>query len=144
LERATAGLDADYFGAEQTHSKNIQLLSSDLFGAHVDDAVQFHQRTHGSARHAVLSRARFGDDSSLAHSPREQGLPDRVVNFVSAGVAEVFALEIDSSAAEMIGQSFGKEQRSRPAYVAGKQVVQLLMKPGIVLCDIVGGGQLLE
>jgi hypothetical protein len=48
----------------------------------------------------VLARPGLGDDPRLAHAPREQRLPDRVVDLVRAGVIEVLALEIDPCAAD--------------------------------------------
>ena len=41
----------------------------------------------------MLAGAGFGDDALLAHAPRQQNLAEGVVDFVRAGVAEVFALQ---------------------------------------------------
>ena len=43
----------------------------------------------------MLSGSGFGDDPLLAHALYQQGLAEAVVDFVGAGVEEVFALEID-------------------------------------------------
>ncbi len=42
-------------------------------------------------RHRVV-RTRFGDDPRFLHSKGQKGLPERVVDFVSASVIEVFSL----------------------------------------------------
>jgi hypothetical protein len=39
----------------------------------------------------VLACAGFGDDAGLAHAAGEEDLADGVVDFVGAGVEEVFA-----------------------------------------------------
>ena len=59
----------------------------------------------------MLPRAGLGDDALLAHAPGEQDLTDRVVDLVRAGMAEIFALEIDLRAAELLGQPFGEIKR---------------------------------
>jgi len=41
----------------------------------------------------------------------EEALADGVVDFVRAGVEEVFALEINARAAEMCGETFSELQR---------------------------------
>ena len=54
----------------------------------------------------------------LAHALRQQALPQAVIDFVRAGVQQVFALEVNLRAAELFRQPLGKEQRvGRPAYV---------------------------
>ena len=64
-------------------------------------------RGDGGGGDAVLSCASFGDDARLAHFYREQALADGVVDFVRAGVQQIFALEINARAAQM-----GREARS--------------------------------
>ena len=55
----------------------------------------------------MLSGAGFGDDAALAHAARQQNLSEGVVDFVRAGVAEVFALEKDARAAGVFGEALG-------------------------------------
>jgi hypothetical protein len=47
----------------------------------------------------VLAGAGFRDHAVLAHALDEQSLAEAVVDFVRAGVEQVFALEIDFCAA---------------------------------------------
>ena len=82
-------------------------LAADVFFAHVDDAVEAEMGTGGGGGDAVLAGAGFGDHAALAHPQREQRLAERVVDFVGAGVVEVFALEPDLSAAALLAQSLG-------------------------------------
>ncbi len=67
----------------------------DIVFAHIDDAFQPKHGADRRARHAVLTRARLGDDAPLAHALRQQALPQRVVDLVRAGMRQVFALEVD-------------------------------------------------
>ena len=101
LERFAAGFDADDFGAEHSHAGDVERLARHVFGAHVDDAFEAEMRGDGGGGDAVLAGAGFGDDAGLAHFDGEQALADGVVDFVRAGVEEIFALEVDARAAEM-------------------------------------------
>ena len=112
LERAAAGIDADDFRAEQAHARDVEPLALHVFRAHVDDAFEAQMRGDGGRGNAVLARAGFGDDARLAHAHRQQSLPDAVVDFVRAGVQQVFALEVDARPTELRGQPRGKLQRS--------------------------------
>ena len=96
-----AGADAAHLGAQQAHAVDVQLLAPHVLLAHVDDAFHAEQRAHGGGGHAVLAGAGFGDDAALAHAPRQQALAEAVVDFVRAGVEQVFALEIDLRAAQL-------------------------------------------
>jgi hypothetical protein len=73
----------------------------------------------------VLARARLGDDAPLPHPPREQDLPERVVDLVRARVREVFALEEDARAAGRFGQARGVEERRRTPRVIFQKRVEL-------------------
>jgi hypothetical protein len=50
----------------------------------------------------VLPGTGLGNDAWLAHAAGQQGLTNGVVDLVSAGVIEVFALEIDLRTAELL------------------------------------------
>ncbi len=72
--------------------------------AHVHHAFHAVARRDGRGRHAVLAGAGLGDHARLAHAPGEQRLADGVVDLVRAGVVQVFALQVDLRAAELLGQ----------------------------------------
>ena len=110
-----AGFHLAHFGAEQLHAKNIQRLPTHVFRAHIDNAFEPEQRAHRRGRHAVLARAGFGDDAALAHAPRQQDLAERVVDFVRAGVEQIFALEIDARAAACSVRRARRSGVGRPA-----------------------------
>ncbi len=63
----------------------------------------------------MLARAGFRDDPLFAHAPRQQNLAQRVVDFVRAGVQQIFAFEIDAGAAAVFGQTLGQKERSGAA-----------------------------
>ncbi len=105
-----------YFGAEHPHPRYVGSLAFDVHRAHIDDALHAHQRTDGGSGNAVLPRARFGDDALFAQALRQQDLPYCVVDFVCAGMVEVFALEIDIRPI-MIRQSLRIVQRRRSPHV---------------------------
>ena len=95
LERAGPGLDRLDTGPEQPHALDVGLLAAHVLGAHVDDALEVEQRAGGGRGDAVLAGAGLGDDAPLAHPLGQQGLAERVVDLVGAGVVEVLALEVD-------------------------------------------------
>lgn len=56
----------------------------------------------------MLTRASLRDDSLFAHALCEEDLSEGVVDFVGAGVEEVFAFEIDFSAAQFLGEALSE------------------------------------
>src|SRR5690606_15687738 len=86
LEGLRSGNDRYHLRAQQLHAVDVDLLPLDIDGAHVDHAIQAKACANGCGRHAVLAGAGFGNDAALAHAPGDQGLADRVVDLVRAGV----------------------------------------------------------
>ena len=69
----------------------------------------------------------------LTHAPREQDLPQHIVDLVRAGMVQIFALEVDLGTtasrpaaraidARMRGQPLGEIERARPSDVMGEQM----------------------
>ena len=100
FEGAAAAGDGDDFGAEQAHAEDVEALAAHVLFAHVDGAIEAEERADGGGGDAVLARAGFGDDAVLAHAAGEQRLAEAVVDFVRAGVEQVFALDVELRAAE--------------------------------------------
>ena len=82
--------------------ETLSALALHVFGAHVNDAFEAEARRHGGGGDAVLARAGFRDDARLAHAHGEQALAEAVIDFVRAGVQQVFALEVNARAAEIL------------------------------------------
>jgi hypothetical protein len=72
-----------------------------IFLAHVDDAVQAEKGTDGSGSYTVLPGTGLGDDSMLAHPPGKKALPQRIVDFMGAGVGQVLAFKENTRASAM-------------------------------------------
>ena len=89
---------------------------------------------------AVLPSAGFGDDAPLAHAPRQQALPQRIVDLVRAGMGEVFTLEVYLRAAQRFAETAGMRNRRRAARVGALQVTQIFVK--LWISDGVGIGAL--
>ncbi len=100
FERAAAGLHADDLRADHTHAGDVERLPRHVFRAHVDDTFKAEMRCHRGGGDSVLPRARFCDDARLAHFHGQQALADGVVDFVRAGVQQIFALQINARSAE--------------------------------------------
>ncbi len=131
FQRLRAGGDAADFSAKQPHAQHIQLLAGHVDVAHVDDAFKAEQGADGGGGHAVLARAGFGDDALLAHAFGQQALAEGVVDFVRAGVEQVFALEIDFGAAELLGQALAEVERRGAAGVVVEQISQFGLEGSI-------------
>ena len=93
LEGRAPRLHRDDLGAEQLHAPHVQRLPFDIDRAHVDGATQTEERRRGRGGDTVLAGAGLRDYAVLAHAPREQRLPEHVVDLVRTGVREVFALQ---------------------------------------------------
>ena len=90
----------------------------------------------------MLACAGLGDEALLAHSAREQRLAEGVVNLVCAGVGEILALEIDSRATKMFGESFGEIERGRAAGILAQVVGEFVAERLVAFCFLVDSGQL--
>ncbi|MFM1944508.1 MAG: hypothetical protein RI897_3490 [Verrucomicrobiota bacterium] len=107
LEGLLTGADGDDFGAEHFHAVDVEGLAGAVDGAHVDDALEAEHGGDRGCGDAVLSGAGFCDDAGFTHAFGEEDLSDGVIDFVGAGVEEVFAFEVDFGAAEGLGEAFG-------------------------------------
>ena len=99
--------DGDDIRAEQLHAGDVGGLFGDVHFAHVDVTFQAKIGGGGGQGHAVLAGAGFGDEFFLAEVGGEESFAHAVVQFVGAGVVEVFALEVNLRGAEMAGEAFG-------------------------------------
>jgi len=133
LQSPLAGFDRDDFRSQHFHAKNVEALPFAIDRPHVNNAFEAEHRRDGSGRDAVLAGASFGDDAGFAHAFGEQDLADAVVDFMRAGVEQVFALEINLCAAEFAGEAFGKIERSRAATEFSQVIVKFLLEFGVVL-----------
>src|SRR2546430_13935847 len=70
------------------------MLSAHVLLAHVDDTFEAEARTHGRRGYAVLARPGLRDDAPLAEPPREDRLPEGIVQLVRTRVQEILALQI--------------------------------------------------
>src|SRR2546426_1547471 len=93
----------------------------------------------------MLAGARLGDDAPLAHAPRQQHLPERVVDLVGAGVVQVLALEQHDDAFAHLRRESGRfgDGGGSPDVVL-EQPIQLLPEPRVALCLLVDRRELLE
>ena len=119
--------------AQQFHTEYVGLLALDVGLPHVDHAGQAEAGRHGRGGHAVHTGTGFRDDALLAHLLGQQYLADAVVDFVRAGVVQLFAFKVNARAAEVIRKSFGKVERIGAADVIALEVGELALKLRIVL-----------
>ena len=144
LQRARAGGDGHDLGAEQAHPGDVERLALGVDLAHVDHALEAHERRRGRRGHAVLARAGLGDDPGLAHPLREQRLAQHVVDLVRAGVVEVLALEQDARPARVLGEPARVGDGRGTAGVVALQAVELGEERRVVARLLVLGGHLVD
>jgi hypothetical protein len=65
----------------------------------------------------VLAGAGFGDDAGFTHALGQQSLTDGVIHLVRAGMIQVFPLQINLRAAQVLAPTLGMVKRRRPADV---------------------------
>ena len=125
LQRALAELDGPDLGAEQVHALDVGPLPAHVLLAHVDDALEAEAGADGCGRDAMLAGAGFGDDSPFAQPARQDGLAERVVQLVRAGVQQVLAFEIEPLVRR---EAFCARERRRSAREGPREHVELRLK----------------
>ena len=131
LERARAEVDRAHLGAEQAHPLDVRPLAAHVFRAHVDDALEPEARADRCRGDPVLAGAGLGDDARLAEPDGEQGLAERVVELVRAGVEQVLALEVEPLAGR---EPLREGERRGAAGVGPAELGQLVSEGRIVEC----------
>ena len=149
LQNLVAEGHLDHFGAEHTHAGHVQGLAAGVDLAHVDAALEAKHGAHGGGGHAVLAGAGLRDHAGLAHALDEQGLAERVVDLVRAGVVQVLALEEDTGVEtgllpDQCGEARGFGQRTRAAHVTLLERHEFLVEFGVGLGFIVHALKLVE
>src|SRR6185436_2865525 len=133
LQGAAARLDRDHARPEQAHAEHVERLALDVLGAHVHLALEPEQRRGGRGRHAVLADAGLGDHPPLVHPRGQERLTEHVVDLVSAGMAEVLALEVDARPAALLAEPLGEVERRRPPGIVLEQAGEAALELAIAL-----------
>ncbi len=118
LERPRPILDLDHRRPELLHPENVGALARNVFGTHVNHALEAEAGRHRGRRDSVLAGPRLGDHALLSHAPDEEALPHDVVQLVGAGVIQVLPLHQDSGAAQVRREVLAGRDGRRPARVA--------------------------
>src|SRR6266446_6998595 len=125
LQRAGTSIHGNDISSKQPHSEDVERLASHIFCAHVDDALQSKHRANRRRRDAVLTRARFGNDATFAHSPREQRLPHCIVDLMCASVQKILPLQVNLCSARVRSQSLRVKQRRWSSAVIAQELLKL-------------------
>ena len=97
--------DLHHIGTQDLHACHIGSLLFDVHSAHINVALQTEISGGGSHRHAMLTGTGLGDDLFLAHVLCQHDLAHAVVQLVSAGVVQIFPLDIQLHPAQLVGQT---------------------------------------
>ncbi len=144
LERLAAALDRDHLGAKQMHAVDIRALALDVFGTHIDHALQTVAGTDRRGRDAMLAGAGLGDHARFAHALGQQRLADHVVDLVRAGVVQVFTLQIDLRAAHLAAHASGVINRARATDEVLQFAAELSEELRIAAVAVVSSTKLVE
>jgi len=79
----------------------------------------------------MLPRPGFSDDPGFLHPHSQEHLADRVINFMRAGMTEIFPLQIDPGPAKLLGQPGRMIERRRSPDILFEIVGQFLPEPAI-------------
>ena len=90
----------DYTRTQNLHAGHVGSLFFYIHGAHVDVAFQSEVCRCRCQRHAVLSRAGFGDNLFLAHVLGQERFAHAVIQLVRTGVVEILPLGIQLHVAQ--------------------------------------------
>ena len=132
FEGAAAAAHRRELGTEELHAEDVGRLAANVLLAHVDDAIEPEHGADSGGGDAVLSGAGLGDDPALPHALAEESLAEGAVDLVGAGVGEVFPLEVDAGAAELVGEVLGEVEGGGAPGVGAGEAVELLVE-GLVL-----------
>ena len=102
FQRARARCDGANIGTQQFHAEHIWFLAFHVRGTHENRAGQAKARGGRCHGNAVLSSPSFGNDAGLAHTPRQQNLPQTIIYLVRSGVVQFVTLQIYFRAAIML------------------------------------------
>ncbi len=131
LEGALAAHGRMHAGAQHLHAGHVEVLADDVHLAHADDAFQAHEGGAGRGAHAMLARAGLGDDAGLAHAFGQQALADGIVDLVGSQMVEVFALEPDLRAAQLLAEVAAVEDRAGTTGKMQQQALHLAREFGV-------------
>ena len=92
----------------------------------------------------MLPRASLGDNALLAHPSRKQCLAEAVVDLVRSRMQQVFPLEIDGGAAQMLAETSSVKKGSGTSRILPKEVRKFLMESRVVADRAVGGIQAVQ
>ena len=146
LQRRLPRRNGAHLRAEEFHARHVQCLALHVHLPHVNHALEAKARAHRRRRHAMLARARLGDDALLPQPHRQQRLTQRIVDLVRAGVEQILALQINLRATQFLRPALGEIQRCRPPDIVMQQVIQLRLEGRvrlglfILLCQLCEGG----
>ena len=126
-EGHVAGGDGMHRGTEHTHTLHVGMLALHIGLAHEDFTLHTHQRTHRGCGDAMLAGTGFGDDARLAHVAGKEYLTDGVVDFVSSGMVEVFALEV-KAATIAATHTVGIIEGRRTPHIVAQQLMVLALE----------------
>mmetsp|Transcript_53020 Transcript_53020/g.148809 ORF Transcript_53020/g.148809 Transcript_53020/m.148809 type:complete len:565 (+) Transcript_53020:627-2321(+) len=143
LQGLRAALRRHHLGTEHLHPEDVQRLALHVNRAHVDDALQAHQRAGRRSGDAVLPGTGLSDDATLPKLLREQRLAQGVVDLVSARVRQLLALEPQLGAAKLLRQILREVQRGGAANELSAQAVDLLDEGRVLLDGIPSHAELL-
>ncbi|GBC96739.1 hypothetical protein HRbin16_02548 [bacterium HR16] len=133
FQGARAGGNRDDSCTQQSHAEDVESLAVHILFTHVYLALEAEACTHRRGGDAVLSCTRLGDNAPLVHALCQQDLPQGVIDFVRARVAQILPLEVDTCASQILAEPFGKGDRRRSAHIVTQVILELPLEFGVLL-----------
>ena len=117
---------------EQFHTIDIQRLPPNVLFAHEYVALQSEAGCHGCTGHTMLTCASLCNHALLTHVLGQQSLANGVIHFVGTGMVQIFALEKNPGAADVVRQPRRLIQRRGPAHVMSEIQIKLSLKGRVI------------
>src|SRR5690606_11856053 len=99
-------------------------LPLDVGCAHEDGAGEVELGADRRRRHAMLAGTGLGDDAGFAHALGEENLAKAIVDLVRTGVVQLFALEPDLGAAEVLAEALSVIKGARAAGIVDRKILE--------------------
>ena len=144
FECGLASGDGDDFCAHEPHASYVERLAFHVDCAHVNGAVHAEACADRGGGDAVLTCSCLSNDALFAEPLCEEDLPDGVVDFMSSGVEEVFAFEVDFSASKFFGPAFCEVEGGRATAVVLKEVVEFGLEGGVGFGLLIGDDEVVK
>jgi hypothetical protein len=112
----SSSLNSNNLRTKQLDAEDVQGLTPDILGSHVDGALHVELGADSGCRNTVLTSSGLGNNLSFAQSPGNEYLSESVVDLVTSGMVQILSLQPDIGTSGVFSEALGKMQMSWSAH----------------------------